>query len=342
MPVQCLTQFEKEAIFEEWFYEDVSKAQLARDYCVSPDTINRVIKEMQEVETVEDLAVNLHYTIDDVEVDEDEETMTVSVTVDMPEYSFIMTPDSISITRIYGDEVDTVNVDQDHDRFEEVYQIIISDPRNQDGLEEAYEILNIKTHLENITEGRVTVYPEQNRITYTNKDGSVGQFSGRLVNRIIDGAKNNQNIDHLINFANKLADNPSNRAVNELYDFLEAADIQINEDGDVVCYKKVRSNFTDVFTGTFDNSVGQTVSVPRNMVDENSNQTCSYGLHVCSRSYLGSYPGEKVMQVLVDPADFVSIPNDYYSYNGDGQVKAKARVCRYYVNDDITNETIGY
>ena len=55
-------------------------------------------------------------------------------------------------------------------------------------------------------------------------------------------------------------------------------------------------------------------------------------------STLPHFGGERVLKVLVDPADFVSIPKDYYSVDGEGQVKAKARVCKYRVVEDITDE----
>lgn len=345
MTVQCLTDIQKEDIYFDWV-DGESKAALGRLYCVSSDTITRVINEVKEyLEDDEDEDIDSPEFNDDFIADgelycddEDEDLLDREVA----DYSFVMTPDSISITRMTDDEVDTVNVDDDHEKFEEVYNIIINDPRNQDRLADAYELLNIKTHIGNITNGRVTVFPEENRITYTNDDGSVGTFSGRLVDRIIQGARDGQGISHLIAFANRLADNPSYRAVNELYDFLEAADININQEGLVECFKRVKEDYTDVFTGTFDNSPGQICSVPRNMVDEDSNQTCSYGLHVCSYAYLGSYPGQVVIKVLVDPADFVAIPADYYSYNGSGQVKAKARVSKYHVVEDITSEIQGY
>lgn len=325
MAVKCLTDFEKNEIYKAWIEGD-TKANLARLYNVSRDTIRRVIKELEEIEdTVE---------VSSESTDTDEQKSTA-------EYTFIVTPDSISITMIDGDVCDTVNIDSDHDKFEEVYNIIINDLKNQDALAKAYELLNVKQYLSNITDGKVTVYPEEGMITYTNDNGLVGTFSGRLVERIISGVKSGEGIDHLIKFANRLSENPSRRAVNELYDFLEAADIKINADGMVECFKRVRGDFMDVYSGTFDNSVGKTVQVPRNMVDEDSNNTCSYGLHVCSYSYLDSYTGDKVIKVLVDPADFVAIPADYYSYSGGGQVKAKARVCKYQVVEDITHEIFG-
>jgi hypothetical protein len=371
MAVNCLTELSKYNIVSN-YNKGASKASLARLYKVSSDTIGRVIKEVTSkalddcaadnvvVKTVED---DIEFYWNDAYMHEpeyeddwpvygqgypdgdnesDSDDSDDSDIQNGTSYSFILTPDSISITKI-GEEVDTVNIDNTSDKFTEVYSIIIADPMLQSNLKKAFEVLCAKTHIENITNGLVKVYPMENRVTYQTEEGVVGEFSGRLVKRIIEAATNNRTknvdntVDHLIKFANKLALNPSYRAVNELYDFLEATDIRINEDGYVVCFKKVNAKFTDVRTGTFDNSVGQTPSVPRNMVDEDSSNTCSYGLHVCSYAYLNSYPGEKVIRVLVDPADFVAIPEDYYGKDMNGMVKAKARVCKYYVKDDITN-----
>lgn len=327
MTVQCLNQDQKNDIFNYWFYDGDSKAYLGRKYNVSTRTITRVITEIGEVRERDDL--------DEVD-DLDDLFVEVDFTEYGVEYSFIMTPDSISITRI-GDEVDTVNIDEDHEKFEEAYNLIVSDPRNQTTLAQVYSILDIKTNVEILTSGRVTIDPERFTVSYSNPDGSVGKFSGRLVDRIINGVRENKNIDGLIAFANNLTENPSNRAVNELYDFLEASDIEIDEDGMVVCFKRVRDDYYDVYSGTFDNSPGTTPSVPRNMVDENSEQTCSYGLHVCSKAYLPCYSGPIIVKVLVHPADFVSIPKDYYGTDINGQVKAKARVCKYTVVEDVTD-----
>jgi hypothetical protein len=372
MAVNCLTETSKYNIVSN-YNKGASKASLARLYKVSSDTIGRVIKEVTSKaltsKALDDCAAEpislAPWPLDDNEYDDDDagnnefywddcedydicpegdyESDTDDTDIQNgTSYSFILTPDSISITKI-GEEVDTVNIDNTSDKFTEVYSIIIADPMLQSNLKKAFEVLCAKTHIENITNGLVKVYPMENRVTYQTEEGAVGEFSGRLVKRIIEAATNNRTkngdntVDHLIKFANKLALNPSYRAVNELYDFLEATDIRINEDGYVVCFKKVQSDFTDVRTGTFDNGVGQTPSIPRNMVDENSSNTCSYGLHVCSYAYLNSYAGAKIIRVLVDPADFVAIPEDYYGKDSSGMVKAKARVCKYYVKDDITN-----
>ncbi|MNR59585.1 hypothetical protein D3C85_1808710 [compost metagenome] len=75
--------------------------------------------------------------------------------------------------------------------------------------------------------------------------------------------------------------------------------------------------------------------MPRHMVNDDSDQLCSAGLHLCSKSYLPHFGGERVMVCAVDPADVVSIPKDYYSMDGE-KVLAKMRCCKYEVVADVT------
>lgn len=140
-------------------------------------------------------------------------------------------------------------------------------------------------------------------------------------------------IEPLVKFLENLMDNPSYRAVQELYKFMEVGNMPLTSDGCFLAYKKVRSNFFDIHSGTFDNSVGQKPSMPRNEVNEDSNVTCSSGLHACSFGYLGSFgssPENKVVVVKINPKDVVSIPADYNS--------TKMRVCEYEVIEDVTEQ----
>jgi hypothetical protein len=138
----------------------------------------------------------------------------------------------------------------------------------------------------------------------------------------------------LLRFAEKLQENPSFRAVNELYQFLEKNDHPVTETGNFIAYKRVRSNFKDIHSGTFDNSVGKLVEVSRNQVDEDSSRTCSYGLHVANWDYAHTQFGSNVadtdimLEVEVNPADVVAIPSDYN--------QSKMRVCRYKVLGVVT------
>lgn len=126
-------------------------------------------------------------------------------------------------------------------------------------------------------------------------------------------------------FLHNLMQNPAKRVVDHLYAFLEHGNVPITEDGCFLAYKAVRKDFLDIHSGTYDNSVGKVLSMPRNKVDENPNNTCSSGFHVCSFEYLPhfAHADGHVMVCKVNPADVVAIPADYNN--------TKMRVCRYEV-----------
>lgn len=153
-----------------------------------------------------------------------------------------------------------------------------------------------------------------------------------LAKRIVSMSAEGFDVGYMVKFLENLMKNPSYRAVNELYDFLEAGAIPITENGTFLAYKKIRNDWTDIYTGKIDNSIGAVCSMPRNMVDEDSNQTCSVGLHVCSYDYLphfASSSNDRVVICEVNPRDVVSIPTDYNN--------TKMRVCEYKVIGEVVD-----
>lgn len=136
----------------------------------------------------------------------------------------------------------------------------------------------------------------------------------------------------LLKFWERLKENPSEDSRSDLYAFLEHNSVPITEDGRFVAYKRVRSNFMDKHSGTFDNSVGKVVSMPREDVDPDRNQTCSRGLHVAAFEYAQGfgYGDDKLLEVEVDPVDVVAVPTDYNNQ--------KMRTCRYTVLRVIERE----
>lgn len=149
-----------------------------------------------------------------------------------------------------------------------------------------------------------------------------------LTDRIIQMTKEGFNCKPIVNFLDNLMDNVSERAIDELYGFLEYGKLPITEDGYFLAYKKVREDYTDCHTGTFDNSPGQIVEMPRDEVTDDKNQTCAAGLHFCSYEYLKSFGGERVVVLKINPKDVVSIPVDYNN--------TKGRCCQYEVVRDLS------
>jgi hypothetical protein len=154
-----------------------------------------------------------------------------------------------------------------------------------------------------------------------------------LTNRIVKFMGEGLPFKPLVKFLENLMNNPSKRAVDELYTFLEVGELPITEDGCFLAYKNVRANYMDIHSGTFSNKVGDVCEMPRNRVCDNSELTCSAGLHFCSIAYLPHFAddaGGHTMIVKINPADVVSIPKDYNN--------TKGRTCKYEVIAEYTED----
>lgn len=132
----------------------------------------------------------------------------------------------------------------------------------------------------------------------------------------------------LENFLRKVLENPSASARNELLLFCEASNFPIHEDGDIVAFKGVRSDYYDCHSGTIENKVGAVVKMDRNKVDDRRDVTCSFGLHFGTYEQASGY-GAKIMVLKVNPKNVVSIPSDYNN--------SKGRCCEYVVVSETPN-----
>jgi hypothetical protein len=171
-------------------------------------------------------------------------------------------------------------------------------------------------------QGNVTIDGEQ--LLWKGRELNTG-----LATRMIAMLQEGFDIKPMASFMENLMSNPSKRAVDELYGFLEKNNLPITPDGHFLAYKRVRDNYFDVRSGTMDNSVGKIVEMERNAVDDDKDRTCSAGLHFCSHSYLGHFSGDRVVIVKINPRDVVSIPSDYND--------SKGRACRYEVIGEVGN-----
>lgn len=159
-----------------------------------------------------------------------------------------------------------------------------------------------------------------------------GEINEMLVNRIVKAGQTLEN-ETLMKFLERLAENPNTSMFSRLPAFLSYNDIRIDADGYVIAYKAVKEDYTDIHSGTFDNSVGCVCEMPRENVDDNDEKTCSAGLHVAAYEYAANFSStrtSRLVRVRIDPKDFVSIPVDYRDQ--------KARVCRYEVIGEIQRD----
>lgn len=155
-----------------------------------------------------------------------------------------------------------------------------------------------------------------------------------LSNNLVHQIRNGYDVRSFANFVQNLMSNPSKTSVDELYLFIEKAKLPLTQDGHFLAYKVVREDYTDCHTGDFDNSIGQTLQMMRNQVDDNRNNLCSYGFHFCSFDYIKYFRNgtNRLMVVKINPADVVSIPSDYDN--------TKGRTCKYSVVDEILDEEV--
>ena len=176
-----------------------------------------------------------------------------------------------------------------------------------------------------------------------------------LANTIVRYAREGRDTANLERFLANLDANPSHRSREQLFTWVNAKDLTIDEDGFIVGFKGVRQDvpdyvvvdddddyvdhderFVSVHAGTAsvdgvlyeDQRIpqwpGAVVSMDRSKVSDDPAEPCHEGLHVGNYRYASSWTSNVVvLEVRVNPADVVSIPSDSSC--------EKMRCCRYEV-----------
>jgi hypothetical protein len=228
-------------------------------------------------------------------------------------YPFIVQGNNITV--VIGNQPHTIS--KSHITYNKVLEAI-----KASDWDTVKDIIEPKKVVLNYGQGNVSV---QGETLYWKGAEMHNALSKRMISMLQDGFP----VEPLVKFMENLMSNPSFRAVNELYGFLEKNSLPITPDGCFLAYKKVRNDYMDIHSGTFNNSVGLICEMERNKVDDNQNNTCSSGLHFCSQEYLGSFGSSdsRVMILKISPADVVSIPTDYNN--------SKGRTCKYTVIGEL-------
>ena len=147
------------------------------------------------------------------------------------------------------------------------------------------------------------------------------ELSGRILRMSAEGL----DPQILLNFWEKLQNNPSMRSVTQLYSFLLNAGIPFTKEGNILAYKSVRDNYLDHHSGQFLNEPGSVHEMSRNEISDDPNFACHEGFHVGALEYASSFGSgdRRIVICEVNPADVVCVPYDSSSQ--------KMRVCRYEV-----------
>jgi hypothetical protein len=166
----------------------------------------------------------------------------------------------------------TYTVNKEDAKYAEVLALALNNEE-----EELYRLLNVTSVIAEDLGIEIT----NGLVTYN------GENLPKALNRMIIAMHEQRltNIQPLINFWNKLKLNPSYRPLNFLSDFIEANNVVINENGNLILYKIVARTkdpdvFVDLYSRSFKHEFGVPVSMPRNKVDDNIDNTCSKGLNI--------------------------------------------------------------
>lgn len=162
-------------------------------------------------------------------------------------------------------------------------------------------------------------------------------LSDHLMRTVRDGA----DVGPLVKFWELIAANPTEHSRENLLRWLRATNgFTITSEGMLIGYRGTDSNLKSKHSGPgiingveingqHDNSPGNVVAMARSQVNHDPSNGCSIGLHVGTWDYASSW-GQRVVEVLINPRDVVSVPTDC-----DGQ---KMRVCRFKVLREVESK----
>lgn len=229
---------------------------------------------------------------------------------------------------VFFNNGDYVTINKDHSNTKLIQEELAKKKTNWTKVR---NLINVKQGLLQYIGKKLKIVDGVFTYTFKGKTLTLSE-NNSIVKKILEGCRQGRDEQAYIKFLDNLVQNPLKTAINELYLFMEANELPITDDGCFLAYKRVTKDFKDYHTQTFDNRVGQTVSMPRDEVTFDRNITCSSGLHFCSKSYLSAFGNrsDPIIAIKVNPKDVVSIPCDYNN--------AKGRCCKYYVQGVLEQE----
>lgn len=231
-------------------------------------------------------------------------------------YSLIVDEEGSSTLTFYINGEHHV-ITQDHPNFARIVQAV------QNG-EDPTEFIDLGSKITSI-DSRVT-------IAYDTVYFDGEPVHNLLTQTILRFSREGRDSNGLVRFLENLMQNPSRRARDQLFEWLERQGLTVTPDGHFVGYKGVNADGTSVtagpgivngekMNGHLPNDVGNVISMERSAVMDDPDIDCSHGLHVGAHSYANNF-GSRLLVVKVNPRDVVSVPRHDTS---------KLRCCRYEV-----------
>lgn len=241
----------------------------------------------------------------------------------MIDYTMIKTATKSSLTFVFGEELYTVG--DEHPEYENIHYVLTTQregiaPEVERSNGELLVRLAQTTPAESVG-GAMSKLSEH--ITY---DGSQIRYDdeplhGTIVEHIIGSLiLGNRNWEPLVNFLEKLHQNPSHIARRELFDWIKREGLTITDAGDFIGYKGLRQDgrsrmagraFVDgaLVEGHIPNTLGSVITMERADVSDDRLVACGPGLHVGSMRFAEGFSRGQLATLLVSPADVVCIPS---------------------------------
>jgi hypothetical protein len=173
------------------------------------------------------------------------------------------------ISVFYNDDV--FDISKGEPRFSSVYRLI-----NEEKFDEIPKFLNNKAIFDEIE--KYEGFENRNGILYI-KDEPVPSMLGTHILEFYHGGFD---ISNLLNFWESLRKNTDQVIREDLFEYLKKEGITILPDGSFLSYRTVNEDFKDIWTKTVDNSIGTVVSMDREKVNANRNNSAGAGLHIAT------------------------------------------------------------
>lgn len=217
-----------------------------------------------------------------------------------------------------------------HSNFRELVNYLVGCSANgeqpdHDTVAEYLDLLvKVGSRLTSLSE-RVRV---QGSTLYFDNDPVEGPLADHILRLIEEGDE--EGWKPFVKFMENLAQNPSRKSREALFEFLIRYKMTITPDGHFIAYKGVvpRSGEDTLYLysvssgraivngvvhkGQIPNPLGAIVEMPRSKVNPDNYVGCSYGLHAGTWEYASEFVRGrgKILIVKINPRDVVSVPND--------------------------------
>lgn len=248
------------------------------------------------------------------------------------QYNLVKRDDSANITVVVDGNL--LVADDQHPLFDEIVEAAIN------GDESVVDLFDTSRRAASVLENLSDRVQVANSRVWVDQTEVEDAFADLLIDLLDDGEEDYQ---PYVNFLEKVYSNTSEGIRENLSRWLKAEQFTILPNGNILGYRGLNGNYTSKHAGPgivngksvnghLDNSVGNVLELPTELVEVNAARGCASGLHVGTYGYASGWAGSGgvIVSVEVDPRHVRSVPYECSS--------SKMRVSKYKVLDTITQK----